>query len=118
MTVSINYSVCSCVCVEEICVCVYLSQIGEFCSRHFQLQIIYLRQSKVYSCQKILGDNQKWYDIRSDVWGFKFIFSYAHSLCVFVEGGLPPNNTTSTLKWKSVGLELKAIKPRSHELTS
>lgn len=27
----------------------------------------------------------------------------------------PPNNTT-TLKWKSVGLELKAIKPRSHEL--
>ena len=52
------------------------------------------------------------------MWGFKFIFSYAHSLCVFVEGGLPPNNTTSTLKWKSVGLELKAIKPRSHELTS
>ena len=38
---------------------------------------------------------------------------HMHAACVFLgRGGLPPNNANSTLELKSVGLELKAIKPK------
>ena len=63
-----------------------------------------------------MGDNQKRYDTRSDVWGggggLNSFFSYACSLCVLWRGGLPPNNANSTLELKSVDLKLKAIKPK------
>ena len=37
---------------------------------------------------------------------------HTHAACVFLwRGGLPPNNASSTLELKSMGLELKAIKP-------
>ena len=37
---------------------------------------------------------------------------HTHAAYVFLwRGGLPPNNANSTLELKSVGLELKAIKP-------
>ena len=63
--------------------CKYLSKISEFCSLHFQLQIIYLRQSEVNSCQGTLGDNQTRCDTRSDVWGFKFILFICMQLVCF-----------------------------------
>ena len=37
---------------------------------------------------------------------------HTHAAYVFLwRGGLPPNNANSTLELKSMGLELKAIKP-------
>ena len=43
--------------------------------------------------------------------GFKFILVIRMQLVFLWRGGLPPNNANSTLELKSLGLELKAIKP-------
>ena len=60
-------------------VCEYLSKISEFCLLHFQLQII----SKLILARETLGDNQKRYDTRSDVWGYKFILVIRMQLVCF-----------------------------------
>ena len=43
--------------------------------------------------------------------GLNSFLSYACSFCVLVERWLPPSNANSTVELKSMGLELKAIKP-------
>ena len=66
-------------------------------------------KAKLILVRETLGDNQKRYDTRSDVWGFKFILVIRMQLVYFCgEVGLPPNYA---LELKSMGLELKAIKP-------
>ena len=56
--------------------CEYLSKISEFCSLHFQLQVI--SKQKVTSCQGDLGRQSK-----KDVWGFKFILVIRMQLVCF-----------------------------------